>query len=208
MGSAIPDNTWRWDYFILTARTLLAFIFMSYGVAKLIGLQFSISPDVLAQPLGRASLAHVAWYCFGHEPFNTYVGVSQIVASLLLLWRRTALLGAVLLLPIATTIFIIDLTYLPDIIAFRYALPFYLGLLLLIFYHHRDRVWLILRALIGEAATQRAYPWWAYLLLPVAAGLLSLGWLLPKYGVDFMLNPAGTLRYFSLVFAQLKQLIC
>jgi len=207
MNSAISTNTRRWDYFVLTARTLLAFIFMSYGVAKLVGLQFSVSPAVLAQPLGQASLAHVAWYCFGHEPFNTYVGVSQILASLLLLWHRTALLGAVLLLPIATTIFIIDLTYLSDIVAFRYALPFYLALILLIFYHHRDRMLLIIRALIGGAATRRAYPWWAYLLLPVAAGLLSLGWLLPKYGVDFMLNPAGTLHYFALVFAQLKHLI-
>lgn len=207
MRAALFTKTPRWEYFILTARVLLAFIFLSYGAAKLLGLQFGVSPAILAQPLGQASLAHVAWYCFGHEPFNTYVGVSQIVASLLLLRNRTALLGAVLLLPIALTIFIIDLTYLPDIIAFRYALPFYLGLLLLIFYQERERVLLIVRALGGGAPSPRAFPWWAYLLLPAAAGLLSLGWLLPKYGVDFMLNPAGTLRYFALVFAQLKHLL-
>jgi uncharacterized membrane protein YphA (DoxX/SURF4 family) len=197
----------RWDYFILTARVLLAGIFLSYGVAKLVGLQFGVPPEVLAQPLGQVSLAHVAWYCFGHEPFSAFVGLAQVLASLCLLWNRTALVGAVLLLPIALTIFIIDLTYLSNIVAFRYALPFYLGLICLILYHYRDRMLVIASALTTGVTTRFAYPWWAYLLLPPAAVLLSLGWLLPKYAVDFYINPAGTLDYMHRLIATAKQLL-
>jgi uncharacterized membrane protein YphA (DoxX/SURF4 family) len=82
-----------WDYFILTARVLLASIFLVYGVGKLVELQFGVTPQILAQPLGQVSVAHLAWYCFDHQPFCAFVGISQIVASLSLLWNRTALLG-------------------------------------------------------------------------------------------------------------------
>ncbi len=207
MVISISAKAQRWDYFILTARVLLALIFMSYGCAKLGGYQFGVTPEVLAQPMGQVSLAHVAWYCFRHEPFSAFVGISQVAASLLLLWNRTALVGALLLLPIAVTIFVIDLTYLREIVAFRYALPFYLGLIFLILYHYRDRMLLVFRALTVGVTTRFSYPWWAYLLLPPAAGLLSFGWLLPKYAMDFIYNPAGTLNYFERLFTQLKQLM-
>ncbi|WP_223650327.1 DoxX family membrane protein [Hymenobacter psoromatis] len=196
-----------WDYFILMARVALAFIFMSYGLAKLAGYQFGVTSEILAQPLGQVSLAHVAWYCFGHEPFSAFVGISQVLASLLLLWNRTALVGAVLLLPIAITIFIIDLTYLNEIVAFRYALPFYLGLIFLIINHYRSRMVVVFRALALGVTTRFSYPLWTYFMLPVAGILLSMSWLLPKYTVDFIHNPAGTIRYFELLFTHLKQLI-
>lgn len=184
-----------WDYVILTARLALAFIFLVYGVAKLAGYQFGVTPEVLAQPLGQVSLAHVAWYCFAHEPFSAFVGVSQILASLLLVWNRTALLGALFLLPIALTIFIIDLTFLNNIIAFRYALPFYVGLILLILNHYRSRMLVVFRTLTEGMTTRFAYPWWAYAGLPLVAILLSFVWLLPKYAVDFIQHPRAMIQY-------------
>lgn len=196
-----------WDYSILTARVLLAFIFIGYGTAKLAGYQFGVTPEVMAQPLGQVSLSHLAWYCFDHEPFSAFVGISQIVASLLLLWNRTALFGALLLLPIATTILVIDLTFLKEIIAFRYALPFYLGLILLILGHYRDRMAVALQALSQGVTTRFTYPLWAYFLLPAAAALLSLGWLIPKYAVDFLYHPAATTRYFGTLFNILRNVV-
>ena len=193
-----------WDYVILSARCALAFIFLGYGVAKLAGYQFGVTPEVLAQPLGQVSLDHLAWYCFAHEPFSAFVGISQIVASLLLLWNRTALLGALLLLPIALTIFIIDITFLNKIIAFRYALPFYLGLILLIINHYRSQMLAVFRLLTAGVTTRFAYPLWAYALLPVAAVLLSCTWLIPKYAVDFMQHPKVMAQYFQNVFHYLK----
>ena len=202
-----PTKARFWDYCVLAARVLLAFVFISYGVAKLAGYQFGVPAEVMAQPLRHVSLPHLAWYCFEQEPFKTFIGVSQVIAGLLLLWNRTALLGALFLLPIAANIFVIDLTFLNDIIAFRYALPFYLGLILLICGHYRDRMAAAFRALTQGLTTRFAYPWWAYALLPVAAAFLTLGWLVPKNAVDLLNHPAATLRYYELLFTHLKELV-
>jgi hypothetical protein len=140
---------------------------------------------------------HLAWYCFDHQPFSAYIGVSQILASLSLLWNRTALLGALLLLPIAVTIFVIDLTYLRQMVAFQYMLSFYIGLISLILAHYRARMLVVIRALTQGVTTRFSYPWWGYCLLPLAAGLLSLGWMLPMYTVSLLQNPSGTLGYFQ-----------
>lgn len=195
----------HWDYFILCARVALAFIFMVYGVGKLTGYQFGVTPEVLAQPLGQVSVAHIAWYCFSFQPFSAFVGISQVLASLLLLWNRTVLLGAVLLLPIAVMIFIIDITYLNDIVAFRYALPFYLSLIFLILAHYRDRMRVVFQALAVGVTTRFTHTQWKYLVLPFAGIFLSMSWLLPKYAVDFIQNPSGMIRYFDLLFTHLKQ---
>lgn len=204
MLPATASKARLWDYFILTARVLLAGIFLVYGVGKLVGLQFGVTPEILAQPLGQVSLAHLAWYCFDHQPFCAFVGISQIVASLGLLWNRTALLGALLLLPIAVTIWVIDLTFLNHIPAFRYMLPFYLGLIFLILAHYRDRMVVVARALALGVTTRFAYPWWAYGLLPLLAGVLSLGWMLPMYAVNFIANPTWTIDYFGRLFTHLS----
>jgi uncharacterized membrane protein YphA (DoxX/SURF4 family) len=204
MISATFTKARFWDYFILTARVLLAGIFLVYGIGKLAGYQFGVTPEILAQPLGKVSLAHLAWYCFDHQPFCAFVGISQIVASLGLLWNRTALLGALLLLPIAVTILVIDLTFLNHITAFRYMLPFYLGLIFFILAHYRDRMWVVARALALGVTTRFAYPWWAYGLLPLLAGLLSLGWMLPMYAVDLITNPTWTIDYFGRLFTHVK----
>lgn len=200
MAAAPSPRARRWDYFILTARVLLAGIFLVYGVSKLVGLQFGVTPEVLAQPLEQVSLAHLAWYCFDHQPFSAFVGVSQILASLGLLWNRTALLGALLLLPIAVTILVIDLTYLRQMVAFQYMLPFYIGLILLLLAHYRERMLVVVRALTQGVTTRFTYPWWGYCLLPLTAGLLSLGWMLPMYTVSLLTNPSGTLAYFQRLF--------
>lgn len=202
MVAAPSARVRRWDYFILTARVLLAGIFLGYGVGKLVGLQFGVTPEILAQPLGQVSLAHLAWYCFDHQPFSAYIGVSQILASLGLLWNRTALLGALLLLPIAVTILVIDLTYLRQMVAFQYMLPFYIGLIFLILAHYRARMLVVVRALTQGVTTRFTYPWWGYCLLPLTAGLLSLGWMLPMYTVSFLQNPNGTLGYFQRLATQ------
>jgi uncharacterized membrane protein YphA (DoxX/SURF4 family) len=154
MVAATSPRARRWDYFILTARVLLAGIFLVYGVSKLVGLQFGVTPEILAQPLGQVSLTHLAWYYFDHQPFSAFIGVSQILASLGLLWNRTALLGALLLLPIAVTILVIDLTYLRQMVAFQYMLPFYIGLIFLILAHYRDRMLVVMRTLTQGVTTR------------------------------------------------------
>lgn len=74
------------------------------------------------------------------------MGVSQILAGLLLLYNRTALLGSLLLLPIAVNVLVVDLTYL-KMPSFYWRLSSYIGLIFLIFWHYRARMYAVWQTL-------------------------------------------------------------
>jgi uncharacterized membrane protein YphA (DoxX/SURF4 family) len=94
----------RWCYrFTLFTRILLAAGFIPTGMVKLLGRRFAgISMD---EPIG-----------FFFEAFHQsggywrFIGASQVLAGLLLLWPRTAHLGAALFAPIMVNIFAITLS--------------------------------------------------------------------------------------------------
>ena len=192
-----------WDYFILSARVLLAFTFIGYGYAKLTGRQFGLTPAQAALPVSQLGLFKLSFYLFGQEPFKSFVGVSQILAGLLLLWNRTALLGALLLLPIAANVLVIDVTYIKILPSFHWRLSFYIGLIFLIFWHCRDRMMTVFRALTHGLTTRFLYPWWAYALLPLAAiGLEVLGAMPYAFNL-LILHPVETVRSFQILLHNL-----
>lgn len=77
----------------LLIRTVLAAAFVAPGLTKVLGIEFApgIEPGSLMGAYFRA------FHAVG--PYYTFVGAAQVVAGLLLLSRRTALLGAVLYFP-------------------------------------------------------------------------------------------------------------
>ena len=186
-----------WDYFILSARVLLAWTFINYGYAKLMGGQFGLTPAQAALPVSQLGLFKLSFYLFAQEPFKSFVGVSQILAGLLLLWNRTALLGAFLLLPIAANVLVIDITYISILPGFQWRLSFYIGLILLIFWHYRNRMIAAARALTHGLTTHFPYPWWAYALLPVAAIGVEVAGTMPRLVYLTILHPIETARSFQ-----------
>jgi uncharacterized membrane protein YphA (DoxX/SURF4 family) len=182
-----------WDYTILAARVLLAGTFLVYGSAKLMDGQFGISAAEATKPVGQLSLFRLSWYLFAQEPFKSFVGVSQVVAALLLLWNRTALLGALLLLPIAANVLVVNLTYIKMPGLYR-RLSYYLLLLGLIFWHYRPQMHTAWVALTHGLTTRFRYPWWAYGLLPAAALGLELLGTLPQLLYFLVRQPAQTGR--------------
>jgi uncharacterized membrane protein YphA (DoxX/SURF4 family) len=184
-----------WDYTILTARFLLAFIFLNYGYGKLVGDQFGITEAEMATQLKDISLFKLSWYLFDQEPFKTFVGVSQIICGILLLINRTALLGAFLFLPIIFTILIIDLSFMPPSLAegFAWRLGFYIFLDFLILWHYKNKLRIIWDAIWLGVNTKYKFPIWAYALLPVFAVLLEvIGWI-PKTITQFIISPTETI---------------
>jgi uncharacterized membrane protein YphA (DoxX/SURF4 family) len=182
-----------WDYTILAARVLLAGTFLTYGCAKLANGQFGITAAEAAKPVGELGLFRLSWYLFGQEPFKSFVGVAQVLAALLLLWNRTALLGALLLLPIAANVLVVDITYLkmPSLYG---RLSYYIGLIFLILWHHRDRMRIVWDALTRSLTTRFRYPWWAYAVLPVAAIGLDMVEALPQVLYYLSVRPGETWR--------------
>lgn len=171
-----------WDYFILTARFLLAWTFLRYGWSKLTEGQFGVSATEMATPLKDLSLFRVSWYLFDHEPFKTFIGISQLLCGVLLLINRTALLGAFFFLPIVSTVLIIDLTFMPTFLAqnFAWRLSFYILLDVLIIWHYKDRMKVVWNALCHNLSTKFNFSIWAYLLLPVFAIALEIVGVIPK----------------------------
>jgi len=96
--STIDSARW-YDSFQVAIRFGLGYIFISYGLAKLFHAQFQ--PATFSQldtPVGELPGIQLTWLFFGYSyAYACFIGLSQIVGSLLLFFRRTWLLGACLL---------------------------------------------------------------------------------------------------------------
>ena len=102
-----PSSAPRW------VAALLCFL---YGFAKINGSQFTVLDSELARPMGEVTGFWLTWHYFGFSPvYGTFLALVQIVSGVLLLVPRTALLGAVVLLPVAVNILLVDILYGVDI---------------------------------------------------------------------------------------------
>lgn len=169
-------NVFLWDYLLLAARCLLAWTLASYGWAKLTDQQFGVDARTMTLPLKDVDLFRLSWYLADHEPFKSFVGLSQLGAAFLLSINRTALVGAFVSIPIWLNILVWDLTFMNGLtVAFTFRLSFYLVLTLLIIWRHKAVVVPALFRLTQPEPTH-SYTSWAYLALPMAAiGLELLG---------------------------------
>jgi len=88
-------------YYWLTVavRYYVAFMLFTYGMVKIFKLQFPY-PDMyrMSEPYGHSTPMGLAWTFFGYSKgYNWFVGIAELFA-LLLLFRRTLALGAVITL--------------------------------------------------------------------------------------------------------------
>jgi uncharacterized membrane protein YphA (DoxX/SURF4 family) len=96
LHTKIRNNRWT-RYFWIFCRLALAAGFLPSGYVKIIGERFTNLSN--NHPMGHylEALHHTSFY-------YTFIGVAQMTAAVLLLFRRTALLGAVLYFPIILNI--------------------------------------------------------------------------------------------------------
>src|ERR1700722_8642543 len=93
-------------------RYWLAFMISVYGFAKILKTQFAQLLTRNDTPVGHLSGFQLTWNYFGHSyTFAVIIALLQIGGSILLLFRRTTLLGAVVLLPVMVNIVLINLFY-------------------------------------------------------------------------------------------------
>jgi hypothetical protein len=98
--------------FLGIIRYWLAFEICTYGFAKILGTQFQTASYQKDTLLGNASGFTLTWYYFGYSYMMACIiaGV-QIIGSIFLLFRRTTLLGAFMLLPVMLNILLINMFY-------------------------------------------------------------------------------------------------
>jgi hypothetical protein len=137
------------------ARWFAAVFCVMYGFDKLNGAQFTVLDSELARPMGQVSGFWLTWYYFGYSAFyGTIIALVQVGASVLLAFRRTALLGALLLMPVFANIILIDVFFGVDPGATLVAFVIF-GCLLAVIAPHWQRV---RAAVLLEAAPHRLAP--------------------------------------------------
>ena len=152
-------------YYWLTAvmRYYLAFTMFLFGLYKFFKLQF---PDLdyytLTTRVGDMSPMHLAWAFFGHSyEYNVFMGIAEC-ASLLLLFRRTTTLGA--LITMGTLANVIAVNYSYDVHAKLYPTALFL---IALFLFVRDAKPLFRFFLTGKAIA----------LTPIQAPIFSKRWI-------------------------------
>lgn len=97
----------------IALRYFLAYTLVSYGLSKVLWMQFPFpSPEKLVQPLGESSPMGLMWTFMGYSRgYNLFTGGLEVVGGVLLLFRRTTTLGAVLVAAVMTNVVALNLAY-------------------------------------------------------------------------------------------------
>ncbi len=100
----ILELTFRWFVFVKL---------WAYGLGKIVGGQFhragQLPVDVAQTPIAEVGSFDLAWTFFGYSTgYIWFIGLSQVVSGLLLLFNRTKLLGVAILIPILLNIIVVD----------------------------------------------------------------------------------------------------
>ncbi len=96
----------------IALRFFLAYTFMSYGAAKVLDVQFAGNLISLDSRIIDLAPMQMAWAFFGYTyTYQAIIGWSQIAASVLLCFRRTTAIGAILLLTVIGNIVMVNVFY-------------------------------------------------------------------------------------------------
>lgn len=91
------------------ARYLLGTVMLYYAIVKLVNVQFQVSPFTYTRPLDQVPGRMLAWAYLGYAPwFQRLLGVAEFVPAMMLFFRRTARLGAVLMFPVLLNVLLIN----------------------------------------------------------------------------------------------------
>ncbi len=91
-------------------RYFCAFMLYTYGISKLLHLQFDMQSQLARQPVGALTGYQLTWFYFGYSrTYAVLLGLTQVFGGTLLLFRKTARVGAVAMLPVMANILLINM---------------------------------------------------------------------------------------------------
>jgi len=100
-------------WFLVALRYYVAMVALLYGIIKLFGLQMGFPTlSQLATPLGDLLPMRFSWLFIGYSaPYQFFSGAVETLAGILLLWRRTATLGAFVAASVFLNVMVLNLCY-------------------------------------------------------------------------------------------------
>jgi len=110
--SPLAKSTVSYPKYLEWLRYLSAFLLFTYGSSKLLGRQFTLPAEIALRPVGSLNGYQLAWFYYSYSHiYAVILGLIQVAGGALLLFRKTALLGAALMLPVITNIVMINLFF-------------------------------------------------------------------------------------------------
>jgi hypothetical protein len=105
------DTAYYW--LLVLVRYYVAMFALSYGLIKLFGQQMIFpSLSALATPLGDLLPMRFSWYFIGYStPYQFFSGAVEVIAGVLLLFRRTSMLGAFIAASVFLNVMMMNLCY-------------------------------------------------------------------------------------------------
>lgn len=105
------EKTWYW--FIILLRYYLGIVLLSYGFVKVIQTQFPApSLETLLQPYGESTSMKLMWTFIGYsKAYNMFIGLAEVGAGLLLLFKRTRLIGALVSIVVMSNVVVLNFCY-------------------------------------------------------------------------------------------------
>jgi uncharacterized membrane protein YphA (DoxX/SURF4 family) len=100
-------------WFMIWLRYYLAVIMFSYGFSKVFRIQFpSLTLDQLNKSYGESSPMNLLWTFMGASgPYTIFAGLGEVVGGMLLLFRRTRLLGALVVAIVMIQVVMLNFSY-------------------------------------------------------------------------------------------------
>ncbi|MEM7087076.1 MAG: DoxX family protein [Bacteroidota bacterium] len=101
------------SYFTVYVRFYLASVLLSYGFSKVFTNQFSeLSLNDLIKPYGESSPMALMWnFMEFSDSYTIFSGASEVLGGILLLWRRTTTLGALVTVGVMFNVFMMNMSY-------------------------------------------------------------------------------------------------
>ncbi|RZN84254.1 MAG: DoxX family protein [Winogradskyella sp.] len=100
-------------WFLVILRFFIIAAMLLYGFVKVFQIQFQPPSFVkLLQPMGEYSPMGLAWTYMGYSKgFGMFAGLMEIIGGVLLIWRRTATLGAFIVIGVMAQVAMMNLMF-------------------------------------------------------------------------------------------------
>ena len=106
------DSNKIYGFLYTFIRYCIAFNIASFGWKKIFGLQFIIPIEIANKPMNQQSGEWLTWFYFGYSnAFGLIIAFIQIGGAYLLLFRKTLLLGSVILFSFMFNLTLINIFY-------------------------------------------------------------------------------------------------
>ncbi|MDW5266593.1 MULTISPECIES: hypothetical protein [Acidobacteriaceae] len=122
-------------------RYITAYLILTYGTRKLIGGgQFALGATLSSKPVGSLSGFELTWFYYGYSHvYGIILGLTQIFGGVLLLFRKSTLLGAAVLMPVMANILMINIFF-HIALGAEIAAAFLLGSTMLLLWREREAI--------------------------------------------------------------------